>query len=259
MKLLTRFAIIGACISISVPVLANTTTYSFSGIYNIAGGSQSYTGSFSIVDPVETSIKPFMAADITAPAYSSIWSGTSKFYTGGIDLNITFASGAQVTAASFDTVVNNTTFQGSGSPYPLGLSVQIYPSTTAIIPPSADVCATPTGVCGEDDDPLYHDETETAIMAITGVYFAFYNAPDLVSDGVPDLASSFGLNGGLGIFTVEKGFPTTTLTSLNSLTSIVTESPVSTVPLPAAWIMMATGLLGFTTRTLRNKFNSPAK
>lgn len=250
MKLHTRLAIAAACFVSSVPVIASTTTYDFSGVYNVAGGSQAYNGKFSIVDPIETSIRPAYAADVTSPSYASIWSGTSKFYTGGIDLDITFASGAKVTASTFDIVVNNTTFQGNGAPYPQGLSVQLYPSTTSVIAPTVSVCDTPTGVCGEDDDPLYEDATQAAIMATTGVYFAFYNAPNEVSAGVPDL-TLFGLNAGLGIFSTNAlGQPTTTLTSFNSISATVTESPV---PVPAAWMLMATGVLTFASQIRRNK------
>ncbi len=243
---------VAACFAVSLPAVADITNYSFSGVYNVAGGSQTYTGSFTTVDPALTSVRPASAPDVTLPQFASIWSGTSNFFTGGIDLDITFASGTKITASSFDIVVNNTTFQGEGSPYPMGLSVQLYPSEISIAAPTSDVCATPTGVCGEDDDPLYHDATQAAIMTISNVYFAFYNGPDGDSHVMPNLADTFGAaNGGLGIITPNSyGFTTTQLTQLTSLSSTVTASPV---PVPAAWLLMASGLVGCYSQARRNR------
>lgn len=224
----------------SLPALANTTTYSFAGIYNAAGGSQTYQGSFALVDPVQTAVRPANAPDMTLPQFAAIWAGSSDFYTGGANLSITFASGAQVTAQQLDIVVNNTTFKGDGSPYSLGLTVQLYPSALSITAPTGNICATPTGVCGPDDDPLYHDATEAAIMAMSGVYFAFYDAP-LAPPGVPNLATSFGAaRAGLGIFSTVNGLATTTLTGFTSFTATVTPSPV---PEPGQGVLLATGLL----------------
>lgn len=225
---------------------ADTTVYDFSGLYYVAGGSQSYNGTFTIDAPVETNVKPAMAPDMNSPVFSSIWAGTSKFFTGGVGLDITFASGTHLLASTFDIVVNNTIFQGTGSPYPEGLSVQLYPSALTIVAPTSNVCATPTGVCGEDDDPLYHDATQNAIMGITDVYFAFYNAPLSNVGGMPNLVDAFGLSGGLGI----RSGPTTTLTSFNAFSSTVYPSSLPAVPEPEtyAMLMAGLGLIGFASR-----------
>lgn len=224
---------------------ANTISYTFSGTYAIAGGSQGYTGTFSISDPQLTTSRPWMAPDLTTPLFQSVWQGTSVYYTGGINLDIQFASGTHLTSTDFEIVVNNTTFQGSGSPYPLGLSVQLYPSTPSITAPTQNVCATPTGACGEDDDPLYHDNTQASIMAIDSVYFAFYQSPLQVSPGMPNLVESFGLNGGLGIHSG----PTTTLTQFSSFNyTTLTPTPV---PEPDQHALLLIGL--FTVATIARK------
>jgi hypothetical protein len=171
------------------------------------------------------------------------------FYTGAAALSITFASGTKVTAPLMYTVVNNTTFSGSGAPYPMGLSVQFYPLASSITAPTTDVCDTPTGVCGPDDDPLYHDATQAALMNTTGVYFAFWLAPLSANPGVPNLATAFGFGrGGLGIYSVQNGLNTTTLTSFNALTATVTPGPV---PEPATGLAMAAGLLALLAATRR--------
>jgi len=236
---LSRLAICAACVSSSSWVLADTTTYTFDGVYYISGGSQAYSGSFSIVDPLPGAPRPAWAPDVTHEAYAPIWAGTSEFYTGGRDLLITFASGTTVAAADIGIVVNNTTFQGTGSPYPEGLSVQLYPSMPTITPPTGDVCATVSGVCGEDDDPLYHDDTQASILQITGTYFAFYNAPLASTPGMPDLRQFGG--SGLGVV----AGPTTTLTNfsnLNATTSVTLVPPIPAVPEPSTWALLLAGL-----------------
>lgn len=215
--------------------LASTTTYAFSGNYYVAGGAQSYQGRFSIVEPQLSSQRPWMAPDLNTPTFQAVWQGTSVYYTGGVNLDIQFASGSHLTASNFDIVVNNTTYQGAGSPYPLGLSVQLYPSATSISAPTQNICATPTGACGEDDDPLYHDSTQAAIMAIDSVYFAFYQAPLQSTPGMPNLVDNFGLNGGLGI----RSGPSTTLTQFSSFSATTTVSPV---PEPAQAMLWLAGL-----------------
>jgi hypothetical protein len=238
MRFHLHIAALAATIAASTPVMADTTLYSFSGLYSIAGGTQAYTGVFSIVDPALTPDRPPQAPDMTQPNMAAVWAGSSDFYTGGADVQITFASGTRLTASQFGIVVNNTTFSGQGSPYPLGLSVQLYPSGINLTAPTGDVCATPTGACGPDDDPLYHDATQAAIMTTTGIYFAFYSAPASTAPGMPNLVSAFSLgNGGLGVYSVQNGLSTTTLTSFNGFTSAVTS-----VPEPASGWLLAAGL-----------------
>lgn len=226
----------GALLGGAQQAQAQTTTYSFSGLYYVAGGAQNYTGSFSIVDPQLTSTRPWMAPDLNTPTFQAVWQGTSVYYTGGLNLDIQFASGSHLTASNFEIVVNNTTFQGVGSPYPDGLSVQLYPGATSVSAPTQNVCATPTGSCGEDDDPLYHDATQVAIMAIDSVYFAFYQAPLQSTPGMPNLVDHFGLNGGLGI----RSGPTTTLTQFKSFSAVISE--VTPVPEPHQSMLWLSGL-----------------
>ncbi len=234
MQLLKQLTLAFATFMLAVmSAQANTTIYSFAGIYNVAGGAQTYNGTFSIIDPQLTSSRPWMAPDLSSPLFQSVWQGTSVYYTGGVNLDIQFASGTHVTASEFEIVVNNTTFQGSGSPYPEGLSVQLYPSILAISAPTQNVCATPTGSCGEDDDPLYHDSTQAAVMATDGVYFAFYQSPLQSSPGMPNLVDNFGLNGGLGI----RSGPTTTLTQFTAFSySMSANSPVPEAQQHALWL-----------------------
>lgn len=220
--------------------MADTTVYSFSGrYYTAAGAAQTYTGTFSITDPAPSTYRPMEVPDAANVYPSTVWQGTSDLFTGAVDLQITFASGTVISASQMDIVVNNTTYQGAGSPYPEGLSVQMYPrGGIQVAAPTANVCATPDGVCGEDDDPLYHDANQSALMATDAIYFAFYGAPQAQFSGVPVLTDFFGPNqGGLGM----RSGPTTTLTSFTSFDSQTTVSPV---PEPGTLALFTAGLLG---------------
>lgn len=242
-----------AVLSLSAaPAWAVNTVYSFAGTYStVFDGtyvSLDYAGSFAITDPTPTALRPASAPNVTAPAYREIWAGDSTFYTGGGHLDITFANGAQVSAAVLDTVVNNTTLSGPGSPYPLGQTVQLYTAGSTSIGMSAGkVCPDGSVDSACDDsgiDPLYRkgDASDLAVQHMTGVYFAFYNAPlSTVSAGVPDLATTFGAsNGGLGIFSINaQGQHVTTLTQFSQLTSVTQATPV---PEPASWLMCLAGL-----------------
>ena len=233
---------------------ADTTDYTFSGRYNTFWDGSfvvlPYTGSFAISGATATPDRPAMAPDVTLPAYAGIWAGSSEFYNGARHLQITFASGATVAADVLDVVVNNTSFQGDGSPYPLGLSVQVYTrGAVALGMAATQVC--PDGSIDDDcdssgDDPLYRegDASDLAVQHMTGVYFAFWGAPGVpAGSGVPDLAGTFGAaNGGLGIFAINAlGQPTTTLTQFNSLDGITTLSPV---PEPGTWQLALLGIAG---------------
>lgn len=246
---LSTAALLALC---AAPALAASTEYSFAGIYNsaYAGNSVSlgYVGTFTITDPAVTDTRPASAPDVTTPAYKDIWAGDSTFYTGGGNLSITFANGAQVTAAVLDTVVNNTTFSAGGAPYPLGQSVQLYTRGSAAVGMTASMVC-PDGsidaVCDDSGiDPLYRrgDASDLAVQHMTGVYFAFYSAPlSTVAAGVPDLATTFGaIHGGLGIYSVnELGQHVTTLTQFSQLSSVTQATPV---PEPAAWLLCLGGL-----------------
>jgi hypothetical protein len=237
---------------ISPVAWSEVTEYAFTGIYNSSYGgvpvSLGYSGSFTITDPLVTDIRPPLAPDMSSPVYDGIWAGTSTFYTGAANLSITFANTATATSASMGLVVNNTTFSGSGAPYSPGLSVQLYPVSTVFSGMSAgQVC--PDGSLDEacddtGDDPVYEagDAADLAFREMTGLYFAFYNAPlSTVAAGVPRLDLSFGAaSGGLGVFSVNGlGQNVTTLTQLQSLTATVSPSPV---PEPAGWALLAAGL-----------------
>lgn len=157
-------------------------------------------------------------------------------------MSITFASGTVINAASFGIVVNNTTFSGEGAPYSLGLSAQLYPVGISITPPTTDVCATPTGACGEDDDPLYQDDTQAAIMNASGVYFAFYNGPEYTSSEMPNLANYFAVQqAGLGIYQPNIYGFTTTLTQFTEFSSTV----VPSVPVPGAVWLFGSAMIGW--------------
>lgn len=224
-------------------VQADTVEYQFSGRYYSSGSYQNYTGNFTIVDPQLTPIRPASAPDVTNPAYASIWQGVSRFYTGGSNITITFDSGTQLQASAFEIVVNNTTFSGAGAPYSEGLSAQLYPSNFTLTGPTHDVCATPTGECGEDDDPLYHDQTQQDIMSLTGFYFAFWNGGNSYSDqAMPTLTDYFSsITSGLGLYSPNiYGFTTTTLTTFTSFSS----QTIASVPLPTSFWLMASALIG---------------
>jgi len=244
MKLNIQAAWLVAALCLSAQAAADSTQYNFSGLYNIAGGTQAYTGVLSIADPMPTTVRPPWAADVTQPYIAAVWSGTSRFYTGGSGLTITFASGTLITAPLIDIVVNNTAFSGQGAPYPMGLSVQLYPTAFSVVAPTTTICATPTGVCGPDDDPLYQDATQTALMATTGIYFAFYNAPQGFAIGVPNLVTSFPQgDGGLGLLSVQNGLNSTALTSFNAFSSVTTPS-TAPVPEPATALLLVAGAAG---------------
>lgn len=163
---------------------ADTTDYTFSGLYNTFWDGSfvvlPYTGSFAISGATATPDRPAMAPDVTLAAYAGIWAGSSEFYNGAHHLQITFANGATVAADVLDVVVNNTSFQGDGSPYPLGLSVQVDTrGAVALGMTASQVC--PDGSVDDDcdssgDDPLYRkgDASDLAVQHMTGVYFAFW-------------------------------------------------------------------------------------
>lgn len=220
---------------LSTSAMADTVDYQFSGNWS---GVSSYVGSFSIVDPTPLFVN-------TASTLN--WSGDSTTYTGGQNFSVTFANGAITTAPTFQIVVNNTTLAGNGSPYPLGLSVQLYPQSLSVTGMTATkICS--VSPCGPDDDPIFEkgDENDTLTKNITGLYFAFYNRPQGYSNVMPNLETSFGAaSGGLGIYSVDgTGANTTTLTSLSSLNSQTTISPViPAVPEPSSYALMLAGLL----------------
>lgn len=234
---------------------AQTVDYSFTGTYNTAFGGSSvslgYTGTFTITDPVQTSTRPAYAADVNSPSYAGIWAGTSSFYTGASNLQITFSNGATLVAPTLGLVVNNTTFSGAGAPYPLGLSVQMYTEGAATFGMTASMVC-PNGstetVCDDSGiDPMYRkgDASDQAVQRINGVYFAFWGAP-LSSDaaGVPELASTFGAaGGGLGVYSTNAlGQAVTTLTQFSQLSSVTTASPMP-VPEPSAHALLLMGLV----------------
>jgi MYXO-CTERM domain-containing protein len=236
--------------------MADTTQYDFSGTYYTAWQRQpvalGYTGSFTIADPAVTPVRPWMAPDPAALIQGGIWAGSSLFYTGAINLQVTFANGATLTAAGLDLVVNNTTLSNAGAPYPMGLSAQIYTRgavatgmTVNLICPDGSVDdACDTYANDHDIDPSYSrgDAADQAAQRIAGVYFAFYNAPlSSPAAGVPDLASSFG-GAGLGVYAVnELGQNTTTLTQFSGITShVITVTPA--VPEPGTWALSLAGL-----------------
>jgi hypothetical protein len=234
----------------TAPTMAQAVDYHFTGTYNTSqngvGVALGYTGSFTITDPVLTPVKPAYAADVSAPSIAAVWSGDASFYTGATALHITFANGATLSAPTLDLVVNNTTFSGSGSPYPLGQSVQLYaPGTTATGMTASLICPNGTvdTVCDDSGvEPLFRqgDAADLALQRVSGVYFAFWGAPlSTVAAGVPQLVDTFGIgNGGLGVYSSnELGQPVTTLTSFQQFTAVT-----SAVPEPANATLMLAGL-----------------
>lgn len=251
-----RGLLVAGILSMSVtmrdPAYADTVEYSFSGTYAtvFAGAfvSLDYSGTFSVVDPTMTAVRPPYAADVSSPALAEIWEGVSTYYTGAGNLNITFANGATVTSDVLALVVNNTTVSNAGSPYPLGQSVQLYSRGAAAFGMTATkVCADGSidDICdASGDDPVYErgDASEATVLHMTGIYFAFYGAPlREVNDGVPELAGTFGATGGgLGIFSVnELGQNVTTLTQFREMSSVTS---VTTVPEPRTWLLCVSGL-----------------
>lgn len=236
--------------------VVDTVRYDFSGSYNtVWNGSYvqlGYTGSFTVADPAVTAVRPFQAPDPASPAYQGIWAGSSLFYTGAGNLQLSFANGATVTASGLDLVVNNTTLSNGGAPYPLGLSVQLYTRDSVIATGMTDRLICPDG--STDDaceayadahgiDPLWKrgDAADLAAQQIRGVYFAFYDAPlSSPAAGVPNLATAFG-GGGLGVHAVnELGQNTSQLTSFNGITATLTA--VTPVPEPGTWALLLVGL-----------------
>jgi hypothetical protein len=148
---------------------ADTTDYTFSGLYNTFWDGSfvvlPYTGSFAISGATATPDRPAMAPDVTLAAYAGIWAGSSEFYNGAHHLQITFANGATVAADVLDVVVNNTSFQGDGSPYPLGLSVQVDTrGAVALGMTASQVC--PDGSVDDDCDSSGDDAgVEPALLA----------------------------------------------------------------------------------------------
>jgi len=243
---------------------ATSTTYSFTGTYYTSVNSDvvtlGYTGSFLVTDPVLTSVKPDYAPDVTQPNFQAVWTGTSDFYDGATQLLITFSNGATVTSPVLDMVVNNTTFAGMGSPYPPGLSVQIFTRNAAAFGMTASkVCANGTinAVCdASGDDPLYTqgDASDQAVQRLKGVYFAFSMAPlSSTAAGAPSLVGTFGEKG-LGVFSVtDQGEALTTLTSFSTLSAATT---TATVPEPDTWAMGALGALSMSLLGLRRRARS---
>lgn len=233
---------------------ADTTVYQFAGSYNtvISGRyvSLPYSGSFSISDPALTPIRPPEAADVGSGAYTGIWAGNSSFYSGAGALSLSFANSASASAAGLGLVVNNTTLAGPGSPYPLGLSVQMYPVDLQLRGMSVGmVCpdgSTDEACDASGEDPIYQsgDEADQAVRQITGLYFAFWHAPlSTVEAGVPNLASSFGpTQGGLGVRSINSlGQSVTTLTQFSQLDATVISSPV---PESSSHVLLLLGLAG---------------
>jgi hypothetical protein len=243
--------------------VADTIQYDFTGTYHTAWQYQpvslGYTGSFTIADPSVTSVRPLQAPDPVALRTAGVWDGTSLFYNGAGNLQVTFANGAKLTATSLDLVVNNTTLSDAGSPYPDGLSVQLYPRSAMVFTPmtAGKVCpdGTVDDVCDDSgDDPLYrsNDAADMASRRIRGLWFAFYAAPlPSPAAGVPDLANSFG-GAGLGLHSVnDLGQNTSTLTQSSFTSQILAVTPVTpAVPEPGAWLLSLAGLamLGALTR-----------
>lgn len=268
MTLQTPFAAAALSLILAATAGAQTTDYSFAGTYNTSFGatpvSLGYTGTFTIANPVQTPTRPAYAADVSSPSYAGIWAGTSSFYTGASNLQITFSNGATLLAPSLSLVVNNTTSTGPGTPYPMGLSVQLYTEgATAFGMTASMVC--PNGstdtVCDDSGvDPLYRkgDASDLAAQSINGVYFAFWGAP-LSSDaaGVPELASTFGATGGgLGVYATNNlGQSVTTLTQFSQLSSVTTASPV---PEPSAHALLLMGLVTVGWRIGRPRLNRQA-
>ncbi|MBB1160717.1 PEP-CTERM sorting domain-containing protein [Aquariibacter albus] len=254
--LLPTVLLIGACVAAQ----ADTLDYSFAGSYNTVVEGQyvqlGYTGSFTVADPAVTSVRPASAPDPASPAYAGIWAGTSTFYTGAGQLSLQFANGATLSADTLELVVNNTTLSESGAPYPLGLSVQLYPRdllltgmvANKICPDGSTDDACDDYADANDVDPLFRkgDAADRAAQRITGVYFAFYDAPlSSVAAGVPNLATAFG-GSGLGVYSVDElGRNTTTLTSFSGIAYQLKASgsgPVTAVPEPGTLWLCAAGL-----------------
>lgn len=231
---------------------AAVVDYSFAGTYNTSYGgtfvSLGYTGSFTIANPAKTLTRPAYAADVNSPSYTGIWDGTSSFYTGAGNLQLTFSNGATLVAPMLGLVVNNTTLSDAGAPYPLGLSVQMYTEgatttgmTASMVCPdgSTDTACDDSGI-----DPLHRkgDASDVAAQSVNGVYFAFWGAP-LSTDGagVPELTTTFGASGGgLGVYSTNAlGQHVTTLTQFSQLSSVVSASPV---PEPNTDTLMLAGL-----------------
>jgi hypothetical protein len=247
MRAFVTFVLAATAAVMSLPAAADTLSYTFVGVFNGPGQSQAYTGRYTIIDPVGTANPPVLAG-------ISTWS-----YSGGGQLEVTFASGTVVSAPVLYITIseNRNAVLGNGSPQPLGLAMQVYTNVgggpadgVTVTAPTQPVCATPTGVCGPDDDPLYHDGTQDQIMSIAGVYLAFYNATLPAAPGplpgAPGLPSvgSFG-GAGLGVYVpgiVDQGTQlyNTTLTSFGSISEHAT---TSAVPEPSGLALLSAGAL----------------
>lgn len=249
---LTLLALTG---SLALPASADLVTYTFTGTYFGTARPQAYTGSFVVDNPALTSVRPPMAPDVTGPGYAGVWEGRSDAYTGAGQLEVVFASGTRMTAGGLYTVVNNTTFAGTGTPYPEGLSVQFYlDNSFALFAPTGEVCDTSDGTCGADDDPIYDDATQAELMQTSGLYLAFWGGALSTTPGMP-LLTEAGLSGGLGFYRPnEFGFTTTTLTSLTGLSAEVTATPgtppdVGPAPVsePTTPVLVALGVIALLT------------
>lgn len=256
MSFLVPALLAGACTAAQ----ADTIDYAFAGSYNTVVDGQyvqlGYSGSFTVADPATTTVRPASAPDPASPAYAGIWAGSSIFYTGATQLRLSFANGAALSADALELVVNNTTLSGPGAPYPLGLSVQLYPRdlvftgmvASKVCPDGStdDACDDYADANGVDPSYRKGDAADRAAQRISGVYFAFYDAPlSSVAAGVPNLATTFG-GGGLGVHAVnELGQNTTTLTSFSSISHKLTAlgpAPVAAVPEPASALLCGAGL-----------------
>lgn len=234
-------AIVLSVAMLAATAQAETFNYEFSGSWNGPNGSLAYTGSFAIVDPVETS----------RSINGLQWEGISTGYSGGTNFHITFANGASAHANTFDIRVNNAEQVEAGSPFPVGMSSQFWFNSTVISNgmPSDRVCS--PAPCGPNDVPLYQrgDSFEQAVQGITGFYMAYYGAPLQQTPALPNYSTDFESQK-LGIYSASPQAMTT------SLTDVAVQQTTAPVPEPETYAMMLAGLgvLGFLGR--RRKCNN---